>query len=98
MSKEKVRVRCPCCGMMTDLDRMAELDTDPTQVQVFLQTMGGKTPMAHLDGVFKKVGRGKAPGVMSYQEITGEIGEGQLLTIRKWFVTRAKAFLKEKEG
>ena len=93
MSKEKLRVRCPCCGQMTDLDRMAEVSENPAEVQVFLQTMGGKLPAPQVEGEFKKVGRGKAPGLMTYEEITEKMEPGQRATIRDWFTSRAKAFL-----
>jgi hypothetical protein len=82
---------------MTDLDRMAEVDKAPAKVQVFTQTMGGKTPVVQKVGEYKKVGRGKAPGVMFYDEITGSMDKSQLATIRNWFAKRAMSFL-EHEG
>ena len=58
---EKLRFRCPCCGMMADLDR---LDTDqPYKIQVFSQTFGGKV-------AGDRKGRGKAKGLMKYTNIT----------------------------
>ncbi len=94
MSIEKLRVRCPCCGQMTDLDRMAEVNPNPAHVQVFLQTFGGKNPVPQIEGgPWKRIGRGKAPGKNVYEEITGKIDESQLTTIKSFFVKRAEAFL-----
>ena len=58
---EKLRFRCPCCGMMADLD---QLNTDqPYKIQIFSQKFGGK-----IAGNYK--GRGKARGLMKYTNIT----------------------------
>lgn len=56
----KIRFRCPCCGMIADLDR---IDQAPYKIQVFSQTFGGK-----IAGNNK--GRGKAKGLMKYTNIT----------------------------
>lgn len=98
MAKQKLRVRCPCCGQMTDLDRMAEVNTQPAEVQVFLQTMGGKNPIVQPEGEWKKGGRGKAPGKMVYEEITKEMTFEQLASIMEWFIFRAKTFLADASG
>ncbi len=58
--REKLRFRCPCCGMIADLDR---LDTGPYKIQVFSQKFGGKVAGDHK-------GRGKAKGYMKYTNIT----------------------------
>jgi len=57
---EKIRFRCPCCGMIADLDR---IDQSPHKIQVFSQKFGGK-----IAGNNK--GRGKAKGLMKYTNIT----------------------------
>jgi len=57
---EKKRFRCPCCGMVADLD---QLDSGPYKIKVFLQRFGGK-----IAGENK--GRGKARGLMTYDDIT----------------------------
>ena len=58
---EKLRFRCPCCGMMADVDR---LNTDrPYKIQVFSQRFGGKV-------AGDRKGRGKAKGLMKYTNIT----------------------------
>jgi len=57
---EKLRFRCPCCGMMADLDR---IDHPPYKIQVFSQKFGGKV-------AGDRKGRGKAKGLMKYTNIT----------------------------
>ena len=58
---EKLRFRCPCCGMIADLDR---LNTDqPYKIQIFSQKFGGKV-------AGDQKGRGKAKGLMKYTNIT----------------------------
>jgi hypothetical protein len=93
MAKEMLRVRCPVCQQMTELNRMAAAKDKPTEVQVFLQTMGGKSPVVQVPGEYKKVGRGKAPGLLTIAEITDTMSASQLQPIREWFVGRAKKFL-----
>ncbi len=58
---EKLRFRCPCCGLVADVDRLSE---GPYKVQAFLQSFGGKVAGA------KRKGQGKSPGFMTYQDIT----------------------------
>ena len=58
---EKIRFRCPCCGMMADLDRIER--GGPYKIQVFSQTVGGKV-------AGDRKGRGKAKGLMKYTNIT----------------------------
>ncbi len=58
---EKLRFRCPCCGLVADVDRLSE---GPYKVQAFLQSFGGK-----VSGM-KHPGKGKAPGFMRYEDIT----------------------------
>jgi len=57
---EKIRFRCPCCGMMADIDR---IDRSPYKIQVFSQKFGGKVAGSNK-------GRGKAKGLMKYTNIT----------------------------
>ena len=58
---EKKRFRCPCCGMVADLERLNT--NQPYKIKVFLQRFGGK-----IAGENK--GRGKARGLMTYSDIT----------------------------
>lgn len=57
---EKIRFRCPCCGMIADLER---IDRSPYKIQVFSQKFGGKV-------AGDRKGRGKAKGFMKYTNIT----------------------------
>lgn len=48
--KEVLRVRCPVCGMMTDLEQMAKAEAEkPTEVRLFLQKFGGKVATEKLE-------------------------------------------------
>ncbi len=58
---EKIRFRCPCCGLMADLDRLDR--NQPYKIQVFSQKFGGKV-------AGDRKGRGKAKGLMKYTNIT----------------------------
>jgi hypothetical protein len=57
----KIRFKCPCCGMVSDIDRIH--NRKPFKIQVFKQEFGGK-----IAGQNK--GRGKAEGYMRYTNIT----------------------------
>ncbi len=59
---ERIRVRCPCCGMMAN---KKNFQSTPYKVEVYLQTFGGKVP-----GAGPRKGKGKAPGLMEYRKIT----------------------------
>jgi hypothetical protein len=79
--------------MMTDLDRMAKADEKPAEVRLFVQKIGGKQAVPHIDGEpYKKIGRGKAPGYNVYEDIT-ETAPEQVAKVRAWFAKRAKSFL-----
>ncbi len=56
---EKLRFKCPCCGMVSDVDRLGRT----YKIKVFIQKFGGK-----IAGNFK--GRGKAKGFMKYVDVT----------------------------
>lgn len=56
---EKLRFRCPCCGMVADVDRLDQ----NYRIKVFLQRMGGKI-------AGDRKGRGKAEGFMEYEDVT----------------------------
>ena len=90
---EVTRVRCPCCGMMPKLEQLASAEKNSPAVRVFTQKFGGKIPVVQIPGQYKKMARGKAPGVMSYTDITKTMDANQLAPVKDWFVGRAKAFL-----
>jgi hypothetical protein len=93
---EVTRVRCPCCGMMPKLEQLISAENTPPEVRIFVQVFGGKKPFVQIPGEYKHVGRGKAPGAMSYSDITETMNAKQLAPIKEWFVKRAKAFLASK--
>jgi hypothetical protein len=94
MAKETIRVRCPCCQQMTDLERMADVKDKPAVVQVFIMSVLGKAPsVPKAEGEpWKKVGRGKAPGLITYTDITDNMSASQVKPIVDWFNKRAKMF------
>ena len=90
---EVIRVRCPVCGMMPKLEQLASAEKNPPAIRVFTQKFGGKALVKQVVGEYKKMGRGKAPGVMSYTDITETMDAKKLAPIKDWFVKRVKAFL-----
>ena len=63
----KIRVRCPCCGSLPDLDRVRALER--VDLQVIEQTFGGRISRseAQAEGYSKKHG---TAGIMSYEEVS----------------------------
>ncbi len=61
---EKLRFKCPCCGMVSDVDRLKR----KWRIKVFIQRFGGKVTV----GVGKHTvkGKGKAKGFMEYVDVT----------------------------
>jgi len=60
----KIRVRCPCCGMIADKDRVEALEQVP--VEVFEQTFGGRIPRALAEDYTKRRG---TKGIITYTEV-----------------------------
>ncbi len=58
---EKLRCRCPLCGMIFDESKLNS--SSPYKIQVFLQKFGGKV-------AGNEKGRGKAKGVIKYLNVT----------------------------
>jgi len=90
--KEKLRARCPMCGMIFDLDR---LDSDgPYPLELFIQRFGGKLPLSddeREDRKGKPFKRGSARGFMEYEKIEGEkLEELKLLVDRRVEQLRAQ--------
>ncbi len=79
--KQRLRARCPICGMIADVERFEE---KIYPIQVFLQTFGGKIKA---NTVIR--GRGKSPGFIEYKEITS-LPEAQKIvkTIRRKLKSR----------
>ncbi len=60
---EHLRFTCPCCGMMSYVDRL--IIDKQYKVKVYSQKLGGKVA-----GAGKRDGKGKAPGKVEYKEVT----------------------------
>jgi len=60
----KIRVRCPCCGMIADKDRVEALEQVP--IEVFEQTFGGRIPRSVAEDYTKKHG---TKGIITYTEV-----------------------------
>ncbi len=58
---EKLRVKCPLCGMLSDLDHF--LSVRSGKIRIYLQRFGGKV-------VGTTKGRGSARGFMEYEDVT----------------------------
>lgn len=56
---ERIRFKCPCCGMVSGIERLDR----SYKIKVWIQEFGGKVA-----GEFK--GRGKAKGYMKYTDVT----------------------------
>jgi len=82
---EVIRIRCPVCGSLPELDRVEELGD--VQVEVFLQKFGGKRPLG--PGAIKGKGKGSNPGYMEYINITGDSPE-LVKQVTKLFKKRIK--------
>lgn len=63
---KKVRIRCPVCGMTTDLSRLESAKVP--ELTLWVQEFGGKKPVE--PGAPRREGRGRAPGRMIYTRVT----------------------------
>lgn len=89
---EKLRIKCPCCGFVTDLESLAEAAKKPAEVRVILQKFGGKKPVMATGEIPKKTKQGGAPGYNEYTDITDQVPD-QVLKMEEFFKDRAMAFL-----
>ena len=68
--KERLRFRCPCCGMIADVDRLN--GEGPYELELFIQRFGGKVKLTddekedRRDGPFR---RGSARGFIEYEKV-----------------------------
>ena len=85
---------CPLCGMMPFLENLEKTDKEkPAKVRVFLLKFGGKKPAVPVEGgLYKKKGRGSAPGYMELLEVTEDYPE-QVSKLSNFFEGRAIQFL-----
>ena len=79
---EKLRFRCPCCGMVADVSKLES--SEPYPLEAFLEKYGGKRPLTREDRKARKglrLGSGSAPGIIEYwdievtDELMGLLGE-----------------------
>jgi len=75
--KEIIRVRCPICGMLPELDRIDFEHLHP--IRVYRQTIGGSERVASIEEIqlgMPERGRGRPPklkkikGHITYEDIT----------------------------
>ena len=68
--KERLRFRCPCCGMIADVDRLH--GEGPYELELFIQRFGGKVKLTddekedRRDRPFR---RGSARGFIEYEKV-----------------------------
>ena len=68
--KERLVIRCPCCGQIAPADRLGSDGTYP--LEVYIHHWGGKrafTDDEREDRKGKSFKRGSAPGLMFYEKI-----------------------------
>jgi len=68
--KERLRFRCPCCGMIADVDRLN--GEGPYELELFIQRFGGKVKLTddeREDRKYKPFRRGSARGFIEYEKI-----------------------------
>lgn len=85
----KIRVRCPCCGMIADKDRVEALEQVP--VEVFEQTFGGRIPRSQAEDYTKRHG---TKGIITYTEVNSTVLEEVKALWRKR-IEAASTVLKE---
>jgi hypothetical protein len=56
---EKLYFRCPCCGMVSDVDRLNRSH----KIKIWTKRLGGKIPG-------ENKGRGKAKGLLEFKDVT----------------------------
>ena len=82
---ERIRIRCPICGSMPNLDQLAYTDENkPAKVLIFNHKFGGKVAVEDPSAIpFTKKKRGSAPGYSEYIDITAESPE-ELAKMKTW--------------
>lgn len=93
---EKIRIRCPICGSMPDLDQLTQTEeAKPARIRIFLQKFGGKVPADDQgDETYTKKKRGAAKGYMEYIDVTDD-SPGEVAKMKQWFDKRIKEYLEE---
>ena len=88
----KIRVRCPCCGSLPDLDRVRGLER--VDLQVIEQTFGGRISRseAQAEGYTRKHG---TAGIMNYEEVSDAALVEEVKALWRRRVEMAQESLKE---
>ena len=97
---EKLRIVCPVCGMMSDLETLQETNTTkPAAVRIKLQKWGGKKPAGvPVEGALPVVkGRGSAPGYMEYVDVTEQVPD-EVAKMEAFFNARIELYQAGKES
>lgn len=91
--KEIIRIRCPLCGMMPSENNLKQTEEEkPAEVRVFICRFYGKVKAEEVPGVlYKKKGRGSAPGRIEYEDVT-EQEEELLKKYQDWFDKRIEQY------
>ncbi len=90
---ERIRVRCPLCGMHPFLEDLEKaFQEKPAEVRIYVLKFGGKVPAEDTGQIPIKKGRGKAPGKMSMEDIT-ELVPDEVQKFDKLFTQRVELFL-----
>ncbi|KKK62084.1 hypothetical protein LCGC14_3007880 [marine sediment metagenome] len=91
---EKIRVRCPVCGSMPNLDQLLFTEENkPAEIRVFLHKFGGKLPVEDQGAIpLTKKKKGSAPGYSEYIDITDDQPE-EVAKVKTWFDKRVAEYL-----
>jgi len=91
---EKIRVRCPVCGSMPNLDQLVFTEENkPARIRIFLHKFGGKVAAEDQGAIpYAKKKRGSAPGYSEYFDITDAQPE-ELAKLKTWFDKRVAEYL-----
>lgn len=94
---ERVRIRCPACGMHPFLENLEKTfnELPPEEVKLFLLKFGGKVPAEPAGPGYEKKGKGSAKGYMEMIEITDDYPE-QLQKLEGMLQSRMIAYLQSR--
>ncbi len=92
---ERIRVRCPICGSMPNLDQLVYTEENkPAEIRVFIHKFGGKVAVEDPGAApFTKKKRGSAPGYSEYIDITEDQPE-EVAKVKIFFDKRVDEYLK----
>ena len=86
---------CPVCGMWPTLENLEQTTKEkPAEVRIALLKFGGKvaSPSGSGEELYKKKGRGKAPGYMKFDDVTAAHPE-LVAEMTDYFKARIKLFM-----